>query len=54
MQIVTTTKDCGVKECGREMVEAQTNTRGILAVSAGALEVLLQYTRCFRSDRTLT
>jgi len=34
--------------------EAQTTTRGILAVSAGALEVLLQYIRHFRSCCTLT
>jgi len=32
--------------------EAQTTTRGILAVSAGALYVLLQYILRFRSGRT--
>jgi len=36
------------------MPKAQTTTRGILAVSAGALEVLLQYIRRFRSGPTLT
>jgi len=34
--------------------ETQTTTRGILAVSADALEVLLQYIRRFRSGLTLT
>jgi len=33
--------------------EAQTTTRGILGVSAGVLEVLLQLRR-FRSGRTVT
>jgi len=34
--------------------EAQTTTRGILAVSAGAHEILFQFIWCFRSDHTLT
>jgi len=34
--------------------ETQTTTRGILAVSVGALEVQLQYLRRFRSGPTLT
>jgi len=34
--------------------KAQITTRGILAVSAGAFEVLLQYLRRFRSGPTLT
>jgi len=33
--------------------EVQTTTRGILVVSGGALEVLMQYIRCFRSGSTL-
>jgi len=33
--------------------EAQTTTPGILAVSAGALEVLLKYIRRIRSGHTL-
>jgi len=33
-------------------LEAQTSTRGILEISADALEVLLQYIRRFRSGRT--
>jgi len=34
--------------------EAQTTTRGILAVRAGPVEILLQYIRRFRSGPTLT
>jgi len=34
--------------------KAQDTTRGILAVSAGVLEVLLQHIRRFRSGPTLT
>jgi len=34
--------------------KAQTTTRGILAVSADSLEVLLQYIRRFRNGPTLT
>jgi len=33
---------------------AQTTTRGILAVSAGTLEVLLQYILLFTNGNTLT
>jgi len=36
---VTTTYDCGVKVCSREM--AQTNTSGSLTVSEGALEIAI-------------
>jgi len=57
---VTSTEDCRVKVCSHEMVtcvfmhpEAQTTTRGILAVSTGALEILLQYIWRFRSGHPL-
>jgi len=58
---VTTTDDCGVEACGCEMVTywlmqpvVQTTTRGMLAISADALEVLLHYIWRFKSGHTLT